>query len=179
MHRIARIFWFLSAFVLATAPLALAKAPLYPELLEQPPSTPSVQATLHLTDGQVLQDVSVLLWNTTGDEDPANDPLKKVIIKFFRPPLKTSVYLKDVSSIEFEKQESAGGIEPGDPIKLSLKNGSKDRVTYIDGLNNGLTIVYKDKFSGHYQKVYLPVYDESPENGSKKLKIRQIQILGQ
>ncbi len=147
---------------------ALAGPPTYPIILDEIPAQPSITATLKLTDGTTLKNVIILSNNE--DSDPGD-----IALRFFRPPLKSSIYIRDIKTLEFQKTQGETGISMGDKIKISLKNGKKDSVEYLSGLNDGLTIVYKDDFSGYLQKLYIPIYKTSSEkSGNKKLYVKQI-----
>jgi hypothetical protein len=148
-----------------------AEAPTYPILIEEIPNQPNIKATFRLTDGTTLDNLLILSNNE--ETDPGS-----LVLRFFRPPLKSSIYIRDLKAIEFEKTEGEKGLSEGDNLKLTLKNGKSDMVEYISGLNDGFTVIYQDDFSGYHQKLYIPLYQNSAEKSDlKKLHIKEITFL--
>jgi len=159
-----------SIFILFTllAATALAGPPTYPIIYTKMPNQAHMTATLKLSDGTTLDNVLILARNE--DTDPASSQLR-----FLKGKLKSSVYMRDLLSLEFIKKSGVKGITPGDPIKISLRNGKSATVEYLSGLNDGFIVVYRDDFSGYFQKIYLPVYKKIAEGSEqKKLYVRQI-----
>ena len=147
---------------------AVAGPPTYPILLEKLPNQPNLTVTFKLTDGTTLKDVMILSRNE--DSDPGD-----IQLRFLRANLKSSIYLKDLVSMEFIKVSGEKGVDSGDPLKISLKNGKSGTIEYLSGLDDGFTIVYKDDFSGYYQKLYIPTYKKvSDKSDEKTLYVKQI-----
>jgi hypothetical protein len=165
MKKVVLFIFFVTAIVTKSA---FAGPPTYPIILDEIPSQPSLTATLELTDGTTLKNVIIISNNE--ESDPGETSLR-----FFRAPLKSAIYISDLKTLEFTKTEGEAGITSGDMLKISLKNGKKATVEYLSGLNDGLTIVYKDDFSGYLQKLYIPVYKTvSGKSGKKELYIKQM-----